>query len=111
MKRQKCTLCGQKERPASPVEMTVLGTQKPGTAPILEAAWSTLLDVVAEREPVSVLDAAPVVAARAGCSVATVTNLAYAGVNLGRLRAEHHRRRTSGRKALHLALLRESDQT
>lgn len=109
MKAKRCTACGQRPREASPVEKTVLGVQSPGTAPLLENAWGVLLDVVGERGPVSVLDVAPMVAMRSGCSIKTAENLAYTGVKLGRLNSEYHRRRASGRSALHLMLPRESD--
>jgi hypothetical protein len=100
--RQRCSMCGQKERPPSPAELVVLNAQPQGTAPILENAWRHLLDVVAERGPVPVVEAASLASMRAGCSAVTAQNLAYAAVRLGRLDAETKRRSVSGRKCLHV---------
>jgi hypothetical protein len=95
-------MCGQKDRPPSPVELVVLSAQPPGTAPILERAWRHLLDVVGERGPVPIVEAAALASVRAGCASTTAENLAYAAVRLGRLDAERLRRSVSGRKCLHV---------
>jgi hypothetical protein len=109
VKRKTCPMCGQKERPPSPVELVVLGLQPDSAAPLLSATWRHLLDVVAERQPVSVIDAAALASVRAGCSPITAQNLAYAGVSLGRLQGERLRRRVSGRKCLHVRLIGTRD--
>jgi hypothetical protein len=102
--RERCSLCGRTGRSLSPVEAVVLDAQPAHRAPVLSRAWGHLLDVVAEREPVAIIDAAPIAAARAECSTITTENLAYAAVNLGRLEAERLRRPVSGRKCLHVRL-------